>query len=70
MRDFWTEGTPEAKREAAIIARYAALYVHPRLASVDQTVHEPQYYVVLPEPCATMEEWEANVRSAGYGIPD
>ena len=24
MRDFWAQGTPEAKREAAIIARHAA----------------------------------------------
>jgi hypothetical protein len=68
MRDFWAEGTPEAKREAATIARHAAPYVHPRLASIDQTVHEREQYVVyLPEPCATMEEWEANVRAAGYG---
>jgi hypothetical protein len=67
MRDFWAEGTPEAKREAAIIARHAAPYVHPRLASIDQTAHEPQCYVVLPEPCATMEEWEANVRAGRYG---
>jgi hypothetical protein len=59
MRDFWAEGTPEAKREAAIIARYATPYVHPRLASIDQTIHEPQCYVVL----------EANVRAGRYGTP-
>jgi hypothetical protein len=44
MRDFWAEGTPEAKREAAIIARHAAPYIHPRLANIDQTIHEHQQY--------------------------
>jgi hypothetical protein len=68
MRELWEEGTLEAKREAARIAKDAAPYVHPRLASIDQTVHEPQRYVVcLPEPCRTAEEWEANVRAGKYG---
>jgi hypothetical protein len=69
MRDFWAEGTPEARREAALIARHAAPYIHPRLANVDQTIHERQQYVIyVPEPCATAEEWEAGVRAAGYGL--
>jgi hypothetical protein len=68
MRDLWDEGTSEAKREAARIAKDAAPYVHPRLASIDQTVHEPQRYVIYaPEPCRTSEEWEANVRAGKYG---
>ena len=33
MRDLWEEGTPEAKREAARIAKDAAPYVHPRLSN-------------------------------------
>ena len=37
MRELWEEGTSEAKREAARIAKDAAPYVHPRLASIDQT---------------------------------
>ena len=69
MPDFWAQGTPEAKREAALIARHAAPYVHPRLANVNQTIHERQQYVIYaPEPCATAEEWEAGVRAAGYGL--
>jgi len=67
MRDLWDEGTSEAKREAARIAKDAAPYVHPRLASIDQTINEPQRYVIVaPEPCATAEEWEANVRAGKY----
>ncbi len=69
MRDFWAQGTPEAKREAALIARHAAPYVHPRLANIDQTIHERQQFVICaPEQCATAEEWEADVRAAGYGL--
>jgi hypothetical protein len=68
MRDLWEQDTPEAKREAARIAKDAAPYVHPRLASIDQTVHEPQRFVMYsPKPCRTAEEWEAEVRAAGYG---
>ena len=37
MRELWAQGTPEAKREAAEIAKDAAPYIHPRLASIDQT---------------------------------
>ena len=60
MRELWEEGTSEAKREAAKIAKDAAPYVHPRLASINQTVHEPQQYVIYaPEPCLTSEEWQA-----------
>lgn len=69
MRELWEEGTSEAKREAARIAKDAAPYVHPRLASIDQTINEPQQYVIrVPEPCRTTEEWEAEVRAAGYGL--
>jgi len=70
MRDLWDEGTSEAKRDAARIAKDAAPYVYPRLASIDQTINEPQRFVIrAPLPCATSEEWEAEVRAAGYG-PD
>ena len=68
MRQLWHEGTSEAKREAARIAKDAAPYVHPRLASIDQTIHERQQYVIVaPEPCHTAEEWEAEVMAARYG---
>jgi hypothetical protein len=64
MRELWDQGTPESKREAAAIAKDAAPYVHPRLASIDQTVKEaPQYVAWLPKPCTTAEEWEAQVRA-------
>jgi hypothetical protein len=67
MRELWDEGTSEAKREAAKIAKDAAPYVHPRLASIDQTVKERPHYVMwLPEPCHTTEEWEANVKQGKY----
>ena len=67
MRELWDEGTSEAKREAARIAKDAAPYVHPRLASIEQTVHEPQRYVIYaPEPCLTTEEWEARVKAGRY----
>ena len=64
---FWELGTPEAKREAAAIAKDAAPYIHPRLASIAQTVTEIPAYIVLPEPCRTNEEWEAHVRAGKYG---
>ena len=68
MRDLWEEGTPEAKREAARIAKDAAPYVHPRLSNIDQTVSERSHFVIrAPEPCKTVEEWEANVRARGHG---
>jgi hypothetical protein len=68
MRDLWDEGTAEAKREAARIAKDAAPYVHPRLASIDQTVREATRFVIrAPEPCTTSEEWEENVRAGKYG---
>ena len=68
MRELWEEGTSEAKREAAKVARDAAPYVHPRLASIDQTINEPhKFVVVVPEPCRTAEEWEANVKAGKYG---
>ena len=68
MRDLWDEGTAEAKREAARIAKDAAPYVHPRLSNIDQTVEEATRFVIrAPEPCATAQEWEANVRAKGYG---
>ena len=68
MRDLWDQGSAEAKREAARIAKDAAPYVHPRLSSIDQTVSErPRYVVRVPEPCSTAEEWAANVKAGKYG---
>ena len=67
MRELWEEGTSESKREAARIAKDAAPYVHPRLASIDQTVREAARFVIqAPEPCS-VEEWEANVKAGKYG---
>ena len=54
-------GTPEAKREAAEIAKDAAPYIHPRLASIDQTVSEDRPFAVMLETCSK-EEWEATYR--------
>jgi hypothetical protein len=59
MRELWALGTPEAKREAAEIAKDAAPYIHPRLASIDQTLKEDRPFAVLLEPCSNAEEWEA-----------
>jgi hypothetical protein len=59
MRELWDVGTPEAKREAAEIAKDAAPYIHPRLASIDQTVSETRPFALLVEPCSNAEEWEA-----------
>jgi hypothetical protein len=59
MRELWDQGTPEAKREAATIAKDAAPYVHPRLSSIDQNINEIQPYAYVMEPCRTAEEWEA-----------
>ena len=57
MRDLWAIGTPEAKREAAEIAKDAAPYIHPRLASIDQTIKEDRPFAVVP--CQlSMEEWQ------------
>ena len=68
MRDLWDEGTSEAKREAARIAKDAAPYVHPRLASIDQTVREATRFVIrAPEPCSA-EEWQENVRAGKFGL--
>src|SRR5262245_34128722 len=58
MRELWDQGTPEAKREAAEIAKDAAPYIHPRLASIDQTVTEHQPFAVMLET-SSKEEWEA-----------
>ena len=67
MRELWEEGTSISKREAAKIAKDAAPYVHPRLASIDQTVREASRFVIhAPMPCS-VEEWEANVRAGRYG---
>ena len=69
MRELWEEGTSISKREAARIAKDAAPYVHPRLASIDQTVREASRFVIhAPVPCS-VEEWEANVCAGRYG-PD
>src|SRR5215510_3032077 len=59
MRELWAQGTPEAKREAAEIAKDAAPYIHPRLASIDQTIKEDRPFALLVEPCSSAEEWEA-----------
>jgi hypothetical protein len=57
MRELWALGTPEAKREAADIAKDAAPYLHPRLANIAQTINETQPFAVLLEPCS-IEQWE------------
>jgi hypothetical protein len=62
MRELWEVGTPEAKREAAEIAKDAAPYVHPRLASIDQTIKENRPFALIPETCSNAEEWEASCR--------
>ena len=49
MRELWAQGTPEAKREAAEIAKDAAPYIHPRLASIDQTIKEDRPFAVVLE---------------------
>jgi len=59
MRDLWAEGTPESKREAAEIAKDAAPYIHPRLASIDQTIREDRPFALIPDQCASAKEWEA-----------
>ena len=59
MRELWDLGTLEAKREAATIAKDAAPYVHPRLASISQAITEDRPYAIVLEPCRTAEEWEA-----------
>lgn len=67
MRELWYEGSPEAKRGAARIARDAAPYVHPRLASIEQNIHEQTKYVIYaPEPVLTTEEWQARVKAGRY----
>ena len=57
MRELWDVGTPEAKREAAEIAKDAAPYVHPRLASIDQTIKEDRPFAVVPGQLS-IEEWQ------------
>ena len=59
MRELWAQGTPEARREAAEIAKDAAPYIHPRLASIDQTIKEDRPFALLLEQCSNAEEWEA-----------
>jgi hypothetical protein len=59
MRELWAQGTPEAKREAAEIAKDAAPYIHPRLASIDQTIKEDRPFALLLEQCSNAEEWQA-----------
>jgi hypothetical protein len=53
----WAQGTPEAKREAAEIAKDAAPYIHPRLASIDQTIKEDRPFAVVPGQLS-IEEWQ------------
>jgi hypothetical protein len=62
MRELWVQGTPEAKREAAEIAKDAAPYIHPRLASIDQTVREDRPFAVLVAECSDAQEWEERYR--------
>ena len=62
MRELWAQGTAEAKREAAEIAKDAAPYIHPRLASIDQTIKEDRPFAILVEECSSAEEWEAKFR--------
>jgi hypothetical protein len=62
MRELWAQGTSEAKREAAEIAKDAAPYIHPRLASIDQTIKEDRPFAVVLEQCSNAEEWEAIYR--------
>jgi hypothetical protein len=62
MRELWARGKPEAKREAAEIAKDAAPYIHPRLASIDQKISEDRPFAVLLEPYSNAEEWEAAFR--------
>ena len=57
MRDLWAIGTPEAKREAAEIAKDAAPYIHPRLASIDQAIREDRPFAVVPGQLS-IEEWQ------------
>jgi hypothetical protein len=57
MRELWAQGTPEAKREAAEIAKDAAPYIHPRLASIDQTIKEDRPFAVVPGQLS-IEEWQ------------
>jgi hypothetical protein len=57
MRELWDVGTPEAKREAAGIAKDAAPYVHPRLASIDQRINENQPFALIPRELS-IEEWQ------------
>jgi hypothetical protein len=57
MRDLWEVGTPEAKREASEIAKDAAPYIHPRLASIDQTIKEDRPFALIPSQ-VSIEEWE------------
>jgi hypothetical protein len=59
MRELWALGTPEAKREASEIAKDAAPYIHPRLASIDQTISEDRPFAVLFETCSNAQEWKA-----------
>src|SRR4026209_2427691 len=59
MRELWAQGTPEAKREAAEIAKDAAPYIHPRLASIDQAIKEDRPFAVLLEQCSSAEAWQA-----------
>ena len=57
MRELWAQGTPEAKREAAEIAKDAAPYIHPRLASIDQTIREDRPFALVPGELS-IEEWQ------------
>ena len=47
MRELWDQGSAEAKREAARIAKDAAPYVHPRLSNIVQTVNERPHYASM-----------------------
>jgi hypothetical protein len=57
MRELWVQGTQESKHQAAEIAKDAAPYIPPRLASIDQTIKEDRPFAVLLEQCSNAEEW-------------
>lgn len=49
------------------IPKDAGPCVHLRLARIDQTIHEPQKFVIVaPGRCRTDEQWEANVKAGKY----
>lgn len=62
----------EAKRfdEAAAIAKDAAPYMHPRLASIDQNVSGTFAYTAVPIPVAERDSMDAAARAADGSDPE